>query len=60
MREIIELNWEKFSIFYLKSNEKYIISQWDGEEFLIPYTRYEFKTRKWALNRIQELAGVNK
>jgi len=57
MREIIEVNGQKFSILYLENNNLYLVSKRDGEEFRVPYTRGEFKTRNGALKRIKERAG---
>ena len=42
MREIIEVNGQKFSILYLENNNLYLVSKRDGEEFKVPYTRGEF------------------
>ena len=57
MREIIEINGQKFSIIHLTNNDLYIVSKWDWEEFKVPYSRAEFKTRKGALKRITERAN---
>ena len=57
MREIIEINGQKFSIIHLTSNDLYIVSKWDWEEFKVPYSRAAFKTKKGALKRIIERAN---
>lgn len=54
--EKIEINGKLFQITYLSNNQIYIVAKWDGEEFRVPYSRAEFKTKKGALKRCQELA----
>ena len=54
--ETIEINGTLFQINYFSNNWIYIVSRWDGEEFVLPYSRYTFKTRKGALKRCEELA----
>lgn len=56
-REIVIINGQKFSIAHLTNNNLYIVSKWDGEEFRVPLTRAEFKTRTGAYNRIMERAN---
>ena len=56
-REIVIINGQKFSIVHLTNNNLYIVSKWDGEEFRVPLTRAEFKTRKGAIKRITERAN---
>ena len=54
--EKITINGELFSITYHANNWIYIVARWDGEEFVLPYSRYTFKTRKGALKRCEELS----
>lgn len=54
--ETIEINGTLFQINYYSNNWIYMVSRWDGEEFVLPYSRYTFKTRKGALKRCEELA----
>lgn len=54
--ETITINGELFSITYHANNWIYMVARWDGEEFVLPYSRYTFKTRKGALKRCEELA----
>lgn len=55
--EKIEINGKLFQITYLSKNNLYIISKWDGEEFRVPLTRAEFKTKSGAYKRIKERAN---
>ena len=54
--ETIEINGTLFQISYYSNNWIYMVSRWDGEEFVLPCSRYTFKTRKGALKRCEELA----
>ena len=54
--ETIEINGTLFQINYFTNNKVFIVSRWDGEEFVLPYSRYTFKTRKGALKRCEELS----
>lgn len=54
--ETIEINGTLFSITYYSNNWIFMVARWDGEEFIVPYTRNTFKTRKGALKRCEELA----
>lgn len=56
-RERLIINGQMFSIVHLTNNNLYIVSKWDGEEFRVPLTRAEFKTRGEAYNRIMERAN---
>lgn len=54
--EKIEINGKLFQISYFSNNQLFIVSIRDGEEFRVPYSRAEFKTKKGALKRCEELA----